>query len=546
MTKKYSTKRALIASVLLLALCFTALVGTTFAWFTDSATSTGNIIKTGTLDVEMYWADGTEAVPTEDEGWTDASTGAIFNYDKWEPGYVQVRHIKIANVGTLALKYKVNIIANGEVTDLADVIDVYYVDPAVQVSDRAQLTESNKLGTLTEVLAALGETGNGELAAGASDTITIAFKMQETAGNDYKNKSIGTDFSVQLVATQLAAEEDSFDNQYDVDADYPNVSVPVAIPEVATDSIALSFGGMTVEVPADVVNSISDDVTSVSLAYTNPVVDTVNNTVTYSSVELVDQDGKAIDLSSNTTDLTVTLPAGGIADGTEVAIYHDGEFVTYATVVDGYITYNAAHFCEISINSVVSVTTFEDLQAAVNAGEHVVLANDIAATNNAALVVPADTSAILDLNGHTYTSKDGGSGNWMAIYVNDGATLVLEDSVGTGKIVSSCYGVYVKVGAKFVMNGGELNVSGNGTYDIAVILWNGEFVMNAGSINAQYAVWASNYYRDSVAQYADAPNCSVTIAEGCTVVSTGYADVEIYDAPDTVVSVPESLIVYKG
>ena len=52
MTKK-STKRALISSVLALVLCFTMLLGTTFAWFTDSATSKGNTIKTGKLDIQL-------------------------------------------------------------------------------------------------------------------------------------------------------------------------------------------------------------------------------------------------------------------------------------------------------------------------------------------------------------------------------------------------------------------------------------------------------------------------------------------------------------
>ena len=218
MTNLKTTKRALLSSVISLLVCFTMLLGTTFAWFTDSVTSAGNIIQTGTLDVEMYWADGTEA--PDSATWTDASTGAIFNYDKWEPGYVEVRHIKIANVGTLALKYQIKIVANGEVSDLADVIDVYYVDPAVQVSDRAQLTDANKLGTLTEVLANLANTANGELPAGENDTITLALKMQESAGNEYQNKSIGSDFSVILMASQLTAEKDSFNDQYDFDATY--------------------------------------------------------------------------------------------------------------------------------------------------------------------------------------------------------------------------------------------------------------------------------------------------------------------------------------
>lgn len=224
MTKTKSTKRALLLSALSLLMCVSMLIGSTFAWFTDSVTSSGNNIKSGTLDVEMYWADGTEA--PDSATWTDASTGAIFNYDKWEPGYVEVRHIKIANVGTLALKYQIKIVANGEVSDLADVIDVYYVDPAVQVSDRAQLTDANKLGTLTEVLANLANTANGELPAGENDTITLALKMQESAGNEYQNLAIGSDFSVVLMATQDNVEKDAFDENYD-DIVIPDIDVQV-------------------------------------------------------------------------------------------------------------------------------------------------------------------------------------------------------------------------------------------------------------------------------------------------------------------------------
>ena len=218
MTNLKTTKRALLSSVIALLVCFTMLLGTTFAWFTDSVTSAGNIIQTGTLDVEMYWAYGTEA--PDSATWTDASTGAIFNYDKWEPGYVEVRHIKIANVGTLALKYQLKIMANGEVSDLADVIDVYFVDPAVQVADRTALDNIEPVGTLTEVLAGMPGNASGDLQAEEVDTITLALKMQESAGNEYQNKSIGSDFSVILMATQLTAETDSFDDQYDFDATY--------------------------------------------------------------------------------------------------------------------------------------------------------------------------------------------------------------------------------------------------------------------------------------------------------------------------------------
>ena len=218
---KKSTKRAIIVSVMALVLCFSMLIGTTLAWFTDTVESASNIIKTGNLDVEMDWADGTKAIPGDDSNdWIDASTGAIFNYDKWEPGYTEVRHIKISNEGTLALKYKVIIEATGEVTDLSDVIDVYYLDPGAQIDDRADLTDANKLGTLTQVLDNLGNTGLGNLEAGENHTITIALKMQESATSHYEEKSIGTSFKIKLYATQLNAEDDSFGNDYDAGADY--------------------------------------------------------------------------------------------------------------------------------------------------------------------------------------------------------------------------------------------------------------------------------------------------------------------------------------
>ncbi len=274
MNNKKSTKRALTSSILSLVLCIAMLIGSTFAWFTDNVTSANNIIKSGTLDVEMYYADGTKEVPIEkSEEWADASEGAIFNYEKWEPGYVEVHHIKIANVGTLALKYQLKIMANGEVSKLADVIDVYYADPATKVSSRTELTDGMRLGTLTEVLSGLNTTpAAGELIAKTSDTITLALKMQESAGNEYQDLSIGTDFSVVLMATQLTNEKDSFDEQYDKFADYDGeisnaVSLAAALQnggtfkvtsDIALDSTMTVPAGVTVNLDLGT-NSIAAD-----------------------------------------------------------------------------------------------------------------------------------------------------------------------------------------------------------------------------------------------------------------------------------------------
>ena len=217
MTKK-TTKKALVLSLFSLLLCFSMLLGTTFAWFTDSVTSAGNIIKSGTLDVTMEWAKGTDD-PTN-AAWTDASAGPIFKNDLWEPGYTEARHIKIANEGTLALKYSIVIEATGEVEDLADVIDVYFIDPAAQVADRTALANLEPVGTLTDVLANMADLTAATLLAGENDTVTIVLKMQETAGNEYQGKQIGDEFAIKLIATQMTAEKDSFDDQYDAGANW--------------------------------------------------------------------------------------------------------------------------------------------------------------------------------------------------------------------------------------------------------------------------------------------------------------------------------------
>ena len=235
MTNSKHTKRALLASVLSVVVCAAMLVGSTFAWFTDSVTSAGNIIKSGNLKVALEWANGTEALDTAT--WQDASTGAIFNYDLWEPGYTEARHVRISNKGNLALKYEIRIVANGEVSKLADVIDVYYIKDGKQITSRTGLTDENKIGTLSQVLAN-PYAAKGHILAGenAVDVATIALKMQESAGNEYQGLAIGSDFSIQLVATQYTSESDSFDDQYDKDA--PLNFVPVATADELTKAVA--------------------------------------------------------------------------------------------------------------------------------------------------------------------------------------------------------------------------------------------------------------------------------------------------------------------
>ena len=99
------------------------------------------------------------------------------------------------------------------------------MDPAEQVDSRSALAAKTPMGTLKAALDGMDTTAAGNLLAGQAHTITIALKMQEEAGNEYQNKSIGTDFSIQLIATQLTYEVDSFDELYDETSVFPVLSV---------------------------------------------------------------------------------------------------------------------------------------------------------------------------------------------------------------------------------------------------------------------------------------------------------------------------------
>ena len=200
MTKRNGTKRALLSSVVALFLCFSMLLGTTFAWFTDTVTSAGNVIQSGTLDVDLV----------DDEG--NSLAGEVIEFvtadnraqDKilWEPGCTyETEPVRVVNNGNLALKYQ--IVINGITGDakLLEAIE-WTVTVGTTVTDLADL--------------------RGELAAGAkSDVIVLSGHMKEESGNEYQDLKV-EGVSITVYATQLTAEFDSFDDQYDAKATFLN------------------------------------------------------------------------------------------------------------------------------------------------------------------------------------------------------------------------------------------------------------------------------------------------------------------------------------
>ena len=383
---KKNSVRTLVVSIVAIVICFTMLLGTTFAWFTDSVTSSNNKIESGTLlvDLELYDKDTQAWASIKD------SHDPIFDYDNWEPGYTDVKLLKVENEGTLALKWKARFVSSVSLSALADVIDVYVCPTDTEPSfPTRELVGYNKVGTVKEFVNTIEDTTKGELAAQEFAYLGIALKMQETAGNEYQGLSLGGAFDIQIVATQFTAEEDSFGNDFDTNATYPNVSLSVAIPDSATESESFSAGVVEAELPADLLNNLPAEVESAKLVVANPEVDVVNKTVSFSSIDFVDQDGEVIDLSANNVAFTVTLNLPSLA-GEIVEIFHDDELVAKKVVnADGTLTYEVKHFCEVEVKATEDeayvvgddeftlVSNADQLIEALEAGENVIFTDNI-------------------------------------------------------------------------------------------------------------------------------------------------------------------------
>jgi len=209
-------RTALVATLVLTVML--SVTGGTIAWFTDTVTTADNNIQAGTLKVALSYKN-------DDKEWVDASTGAIFDYDKWEPGFTQVREVELKNVGTLAFKYRLNLKPNAQPAageaNLADVIDVYVgYDMEKVPAAKADLANGKKVGTISELMKLETGVASSVMQAGGSGKMWIALHMQEEAGNEYQGLSVGEGFSLVLEAAQLAFEGDSFGIDYDEDATY--------------------------------------------------------------------------------------------------------------------------------------------------------------------------------------------------------------------------------------------------------------------------------------------------------------------------------------
>ena len=470
---KNTTKRSLLASVFALVLCVAMLVGATFAWFTDTASTGVNKIVSGNLKVDIIGANSDshiEKLNFTKAAVTDAEAGAEI---LWEPGCRYLTEgFRIANKGNLALKWKAQVntgttVANEGNFDLLDVIDFYLVTKAAD-------------GTETETALDVF-TGNLKKTE-TSDVYYIKGVMQTTAGNDYQGLTLDG-ISITVVATQDTVENDSFNNQYDKDAEYPilvttgdelqatvnNATAPVNI--VLANSITTN----NFVIPADKDVTLDLNGRTVTNAGSHTILNKGHLTLTDSST---DKSGQIISLKGNTAALRNGDNAVCVVEGGTIS--RDG--------ANGNTWHVVENFGKMTFN-----------------GGKVVLknGNGFAITNGWNYFDPgaSTTHAVMEINALELDTDSSGIKNcrYGDLTVNDvtvtsaGYWALSNDYLGTAVING---GTLTSNSFKAVSNGAAMTVNGgtfNGTEGLFVQSYATSTVLNGGTFANMNVAALSSY-----------------------------------------------------
>ena len=417
-----------------MVLCLAMLVGATFAWFTDTASTGVNKIQAGNLDVALEMKDASGNWVSAEGKTLDFVKAAAGEQVLWEPGCTYtLPELRVVNNGNLALKYKLVISGIRGDAELNNVIDW------TMTLDGAAYT----LGEEHHLAAKNGATVD-------ADVLTISGKMQESAGNDYMNKSIDG-IAITVVATQDTVESDSFGKTYDKDAEYPitvttgdelqaivnNATAPVNI--VLANSITTN----NFVIPEDKDVTLDLNGRTVTNAESHTILNKGHLTLRDSSA---DKSGQIISLKGNTAALRNGDNAVCVVEGGTIS--RDG--------ANGNTWHVVENFGKMTFN-----------------GGKVVLknGNGFAITNGWNYFDPgaSTTHAVMEINALELDTDSSGIKNcrYGDLTVNDvnvastGYWALSNDYLGTAVING---GTFTSTSFKAVSNGAAMTVNG-GTFD---------------------------------------------------------------------------------
>ncbi len=501
MTSKKSTKRALIFSALAILMCTAMLVGTTFAWFTDTASTSVNKIQAGTLDVAL------EMKNAEDK-WVSAE-GKTLSFKKaagheeeeilWEPGCTyELPELRVVNNGNLSLKYKLAITGITGDAELNKAIDwTMQLDGEVFI-----------VGSEHSLAAKDGDTVD-------SDVLTISGSMQKTAGNEYMGKSIDG-VSITVYAVQDTVEYDSFNNQYDKDADgtpqFDTWNDSVAATETVAPTGDTIIKDREIEPTVQAVipekSTRAASLTLIRSKTATPASITVETgaEAVSADVKLVDQDGNTVTAKSGKF-FTVSMSVGKSLN--VIGFYHNDVALTKAAsaaelaandmyfydAATGYVTFTTDDFSPFTV--IISSSAFNGgdgttahpylIANAAQAmqieklkkGAYLKLVNDITVPDE---IYMSGKTFFFDLNGHTIkleyaegTKPNNGSvlyigGKRGNLTINDSSAAQTGAVIGSDKTYPNKVTCAVRAGnyGKLTINGGHFYGMSEGTSCIFV------------------------------------------------------------------------------
>ena len=263
--KLKSKKSALLMSFTSLLLCFAMLVGSTFAWFTDTATTGVNKITSGNLDLEVYHkTSGTSGTSFELEkinGLTNLFDNAEGNPIRWEPGAKAEETFVVKNEGNLALKYcfavsYANATKTPEGKTLADALTVSTATGEDNISDENR-GERKAANTALEGARMADFSHEEYLLPGEYREIKMTIQWVPSANDNDFNVAGGlsVDLGINVLATQYTYEKDSISDQYDAQAEYPVLPVKVSTGDemkAAISELNKNGGKMVLELTNDI------------------------------------------------------------------------------------------------------------------------------------------------------------------------------------------------------------------------------------------------------------------------------------------------------
>ena len=503
MTSSKSTKRALITSALAIVVCVAMLIGTTFAWFTDTASTAVNKIQAGNLDIELQMKDNDgnwvnaegKTLPFLVEGKIPAEGTQIL----WEPGCTYtLPELRIVNNGNLALKYKVVVSGIQGSAKLNKVIDW-----------------TMKLDNADFIMGS-----EHSLAAKNNDTVdfdifTISGTMDKNAGNEYQNESIDG-ISINVYATQDTVENDSFGNQYDKDADgtpqfdtwYDNVATTVTVAATGDTVVKDRETAPTIQATVPAGSTTANKLTLIKSKDETPSNITVvtGTKALTAEVKLIDQDGNKVNAASGKF-FTVSMDIGKNLN--VVDLYHNEMALTKVADVNsltandqyyydgttGYVTFTTDDFSPFT--AIVSDSAFNGGNGTeanpyliANAEQamqieklkksaYLKLVNDITVPDE---IYMSGKKFFFDLNGHTVkleyaegVKPNNGSvlyigGRNGSLTINDSSAAQTGAVIGSDKTYTNKVTSAVRAGnyGKLTINGGHFYGTSEGTSCIFV------------------------------------------------------------------------------